>query len=98
MSRTFSPTMRSSMWSTIPTPWRHPISVEPDRHAALELDRDHLGLVGRQLRPRDELEDVVVGRVVEILDPAPLRRPAPEVVVDGVGRALGAALDRDPVL
>src|SRR5918998_466568 len=27
MSRTFSPTIRSSMWSTIPTPWRIPISA-----------------------------------------------------------------------
>ena len=27
MSRTFSPTMRSSMWSTNPTPWRQPISA-----------------------------------------------------------------------
>ena len=27
MSRTFRPTIRSSMWSTIPTPWRIPISA-----------------------------------------------------------------------
>jgi hypothetical protein len=35
--------------------------------------------------------------VGEILDPAALGRAAPEVVVDRVGRLLGAALDRDAV-
>ena len=77
--------MRSSMWSTMPMPWRQPISAarssrstiprrspfERHRHAALEADGDDLGLVGRQLGPGHELEDVVVGRVVELLDPAP---------------------------
>ena len=104
--------MRSSMWSTMPTPWRQPISaarssrstrrqplaVERDRHPRLELDRDRLGLVRRLLRAGDQLEDVVLGRVVEVLDPATLRGAAPEVVVDRVGRDLGAALDRDAVL
>src|SRR5918999_885658 len=93
MSRTFSPTIRSSMWSTIPTPWRMPISA-----ARLEVDRHDLRLVGSQLAPRHELEHIVVGRVREVLDPLALRRAPPEVVVDRVRRALGAALDRDPVL
>ena len=62
------------MWSTIPTPCRAPISatrleqldepealaVQRDGHARLELDLDRLGLVGRLLGPRDELEDVVL--------------------------------------
>ena len=100
------------MWSTIPTPWRQPISaarfeqlddaeplaVEGDRDPGLELDRHRLRLVGRQLGPGDQLEDVVLGRVAEILDPAALRGAAPEVVVDRVGGDLGAALDRDAVL
>ena len=104
--------MRSSMWSTMPTPWRQPISAarsssstrpsrspfKRDRDAGLELDRDRLGLVGRLLGAGDQLEDVVLGRVVEVLDPAALRGAAPEVVVDRVGRDLGAALDRDAVL
>src|SRR3954447_7896062 len=112
MSRTLRPTIRSSMWSTIPTPWRMPISAarsisstspgrspaSATRPARLELDGHDLGLVGRQLRPRDELEDVVVGRVREVLDPAPLRGAPPQVVVDRVGRALRPALDRDAVL
>src|SRR5680860_1742442 len=46
----------------------------------------------------DQLEDVVLGGVAEVLDPAPLRRAAPEVVVDRVWGHLGAALDRDAVL
>ena len=105
--------MRSSMWSTMPTPWRQPTSaarfeqldqaeplaVERDRHARPRTRPSTVcGLVGRLLGAGDELEDVVLGRVVEVLDPAPLRGAAPEVVVDRVGRDLGAALDRDPVL
>ena len=93
--------MRSSMWSTIPTPWRQPISaarsssstrlealaVERDREPGLEPDLDRLRLVGRLLGAGDQLEDVVLGRVAEILDPATLRGTAPEVVVDRVGSA-----------
>ena len=76
-----------------------PLAVERHRHAALEARRSTTsGSSGRQLGPRDELEDVVVGRVVEVLDPAALRRASPEVVVDRVRRVLGAALDRDAVL
>ena len=75
-----------------------PLAVERDRHARLERDLDRLRLVGRELGPGDELEDVVVGRVREVLDPAALGGAAPEVVVDRVRRALRAALDRDPVL
>jgi hypothetical protein len=76
----------------------HPLAVHRDRHALLEGDVDRLRLVGRPLGRRDELEDVVVGRVREILDPASLRGAAPEVVVDRVRRDLGAALDGDAVL
>ena len=104
--------MRSSMWSTMPDAVAaadlgdaleqldeaEALAVEADRHAALELDLHGLRLVGRLLGRRDELEDVVVGRVREVLDPASLRGAAPEVVVDRVGRDLGAALDGDPVL
>ena len=105
--------MRSSMWSTIPTPWRAPTSAAAfeqldELRAARRRARpgrprsnstvDRLGLVGRLLGAGDELEDVVLGRVVEVLDPAALRGAPPEVVVDRVGRRLGAALDRDPVL
>ena len=100
------------MWSTIPTPWRQPISAarsssstRPRRSPSSETgrpasnpSRHRLGLVGRLLGPADQLEDVVLGGVVEILDPASLRGAAPEVVVDRVGRDLGAALDRDAVL
>ena len=112
MSRTFRPTIRSSIWSTIPTPWRAPISpssldqmdqteplaVERHRNAPLEPDLNGLGLIGRLLGPGDELEDVVVGGVVEVLDPATLARAPPEVVVDRIRRDLVAALQRDPVL
>ena len=56
------------------------------------------GSSGASSGPGDELEDVVLRRVVEVLDPLALRGAAPEVVVDRVGRRLGAALDRDAVL
>ena len=112
MSRTFSPTMRSSMWSTIPTPCLQPSSAarsissasgsrSPSSATGTPRSNeivDDLRLVGRELGPRDELEDVVVGRVREVLDPLALRGPAPEVVVDRVRSGLRAALDRDPVL
>ena len=74
------------------------LAVERDRQAGLEADRDRLGLVWCLLGPGDELEDVVLGRVVQILDTASLRGAAPEVVVDRVGSDLGPALDRDAVL
>ena len=112
MSRTLSPTIRSSMWSTIPTPWRAPTSAARSISStgpscspsietgtpALEADPDQLGLVGGLLGPGDELEDVVGRRLVEVLDRAALRGAAPEVVVDRVRAHLGAALDRDRVL
>ena len=112
MSRTLRPTIRSSMWSTIPTPCSQPMSatrsssatrlhalaVDRHRNAALEADPHDPRLVGRALGRRDELEDVVVGGVVEVLDPAPLRRAAPEVVVDRVRVDLGPGLQRDAVL
>ena len=75
-----------------------PLAVEGDRQPRLEADRHDLGLVGRLLGPGDQLEDVVFGRLVEVLDPATLGGAPPEVVVDRVRRHLGAALDRDPVL
>ena len=104
--------MRSSMWSTMPTPWRAPSaatrsisSTSPSRSpsSATGSPRSNsssirCGSSGASRGGVDELEDVLVGGVVEILDPAALGRAAPEVVVDRVGRDLGAALDRDPVL
>ena len=113
MSRTLRPTIRSSMWSTIPTPWRAPISAarsssvdqsEPLAVRAPPAPRARTptvtisGSSGRLLGPGHELEHVVLGRVVEVLDPAALARAAPEVVVDRVRRRLAAALDRDAVL
>ena len=62
------------------------LAVDRHRHAPLEAELDRLRLVGRLLGAGDELEDVVLGRVREVLDPAPLRGAAPEVVVDRVGR------------
>ena len=62
------------------------LAVQGDGHAPLELDLHDLGLVGRALGGRDELEDVLLGRVVEVLDPAALRRASPEVVVDRIWR------------
>ena len=98
MSRTFRPTIRSSMWSTIPQPCWHPqlgrpfeqvdqaepLAVDRHRQPRLEADRHDLRLVGGVLGPGDQLEDVVLGRVVEVLDPATLRGAPPEVVVDRV--------------
>src|SRR5207248_3441150 len=75
-----------------------PLAVQPDRNAALELDPDHLGLVGGVLRAGDQLEHVVLGRVAELLDPTALAGAAPDVVVDRVGHGLGPPLYRDPVL
>ena len=77
------------------------LAVQRHRHALLEGQLEGLRLVRRFLGAGDELEDVVVGRMLEILDPAALRGAAPEVVVDRVRRlALGSvrALDRDVVL
>ena len=62
------------------------LAVQADRHAALELDRDRLRLVRGLLGTCHELEDVVLRRVIEVLDPAPLRGAPPEVVVDRVRR------------
>ena len=104
--------MRSSMWSTMPTPWRAASSAtrsisstrprrspsSGDRQAPLEGQLDADRLVRGASRRGDELEDIVVGGVVEILDPAPLRGASPQVVVDRVGGDLGPALDRDAVL
>jgi len=56
------------------------------------------GLIGCLLGARHELEYVVLGSVAEVLDPAPLTRASPEVVVDRVRSDFGSALDRDPVL
>ena len=113
MSRTLRPTIRSSTWSTIPAPWRAPSSAarsisstRPSRSPSIETGRpaskpdpDQLRLVGRVLGRRHELEHVVGGRLVEVLDRAALRRAPPEVVVDRIrGRGLVRALDRDPVL
>ena len=104
--------MRSSMWSTIPTPWRAPISAvrsisstSPRRSPSRLTGRPRSkpssicwGSSGASSGARDELEHVVVGGVPEVLDPAALRRASPEVVVDRVRHHLGALLERDPVL
>ncbi len=79
------------------------LAIQGDGDAALELDLHDLRLIGRELGTGDELEHVVLGRVLEILDPAALRRAPPQVVVDRVGRfrlgALGwVRLDRYPML
>ena len=74
------------------------LAVQRDGHAALEADHHVLGLVGRLLRPRDELEHVVARRLLEVLDRPALGGAAPEVVVDRVRRRLGSALDGDAVL
>ena len=100
------------MWSTIPTPWRPPISAarsisstRPSRSpsSATGSPRSNsisivCGLVGRLLRRRDDLEHVVARRLGQVLDRPALGRAAPDVVVDRVRRHLGAALDRDAVL
>ena len=52
---------------------------------------------GAEPGQRDQLEDVVRRRLVEVLDHAALAGAAPEVVVDRV-RALDAGRDRDAVL
>src|SRR5262249_16338953 len=65
---------------------------------ALEPDRDLLRLVRGILRARDELEDVVRGRLVQVLDAAALGGAAPEVVVDRVRGNLGPALPRDALI
>jgi hypothetical protein len=81
----------------------HALAVERHGNSSLEIQGDGLRLVRRLLRAGDELEDVVLGGMLEVLDPATLRGAPPEVVVDRVrGSALGAlaraGLDRDPVL
>ena len=104
--------MRSSMWSTMPAAvpgadlaraleqldQPEPLAVQRHRHSVLEPDHHVLGLVRRLLGPGDELEDVVARGLFDVLDRTALGGAAPEVVVDRVGRRLGAALDRDPVL
>ena len=99
------------MWSTMPTPLRAPASAtrrmsstrpssspsrldgRPSRKPIDEV----LGAVRRPRRRRDELEDVLRRRPVEVLDHAALAGAPPEVVVDGVG-ALGGRGHRDAVL
>ena len=44
------------------------LAVQRHRHTALETHGQVLGLVGRLLRAGDELEDVVAGRLLEVLD------------------------------
>ena len=78
------------------SPRRSPLSATG--RPASNVSSTVSGSSGRELGPRDELEDVVVGRVHEVLDPLALARAAPQVVVDRVRRGLGAALDRDAVL
>ncbi len=77
---------------------RKALAVERHGHPALELDLHDLRLLGGLFGAGDELKDVVLGSVVEILDPATLGGATPQVVVDRVGDDLGAALDGDAVL
>ena len=107
------PTIRSSMWSTIPTPWRAPISparssssTSPSRSP---FER-HRARRARTRRPRPPgSSGASSGRVTSWKTSsrggssrssigAALGGAPPEVVVDRVGRRLGAALDRDAVL
>jgi hypothetical protein len=54
-----------------------PDAIPRHRRPSLEADGHDLGLVRGQLRPRHQLEDVVVGRVAEVFDPSTLARAAP---------------------
>ena len=75
-----------------------PLAVQRHRGALLELHLHVLGLVRRVLRLRDELEDVVMRRLLDVLDRPALGRAAPDVVVDRVRHGLAPALHRDAVL
>ncbi len=104
--------MRSSMWSTMPTPWRPPSSAQrwisstsPRRSPSSETGQPSskpisivCRLVGRTLRRRDGLPHVVARRLGEVLDRPAFGGAAPDVVVDRVGRSLRPALDGDAVL
>ena len=74
------------------------LAVERDRQPGLEADLTVSGSSGASSGRVTSWKTSSSGACVEVLDPAPLRGAAPEVVVDRVGSDLGAALDRDPVL
>src|SRR5829696_3230809 len=74
------------------------LAVQGDRTPGLEAEPDQLGLLWRALGPDDELEDVLGGGLVEVLDLTTLRGAAPEVVVDRIGGRLGATFDGDAAL
>ena len=112
MSRTLRPTIRSSMWSTMPTPWRQPMSAarssrstRPSRSPfsatgtpCSKVTVTVSGSSGASSGRVTSWKTSSSGACVEVLDPLALGRAAPEVVVDRVRRRLGAALDRDAVL
>ena len=100
------------MWSTIPTPWRAPVSAARSSSStssrcspSSETGRPRSnpivtswGSSGASSGRVTSWKTSSGGRLVEVLDRPALRRAAPEVVVDRVGRDLGPALHRDPVL
>ena len=104
--------MRSSMWSTIPTPWRAPISAARSS-SSTSARRSPSSATGT---PRSKATSTTSGssgassgRVTSPNTSSsgawsrssierPSERAPPEVVVDRVGRDLGPALDRDAVL
>ena len=63
-----------------------PLAVQRHRATTLELDRDVLGLIRRLARVGHQVEDVVMRRLPQVLDRAPLAGAPPEVVVDRVRR------------
>ncbi len=99
------------MWSRIPTPLRQAISAmrwmistSPSSSPSRVVGRPSRKPMtmssarsGARRGQRDQLEDVLRGRLLEVLDHAALAGAAPEVVVDRVG-ALDARRHRDAVL
>ena len=104
--------IRSSMWSTMPTPWRRPMaaarsssSTSPRRSPSIETGRPASkptvtvsGSSGASSGRVTSWKRLGGRRGLQVLDLQPLRGASPEVVVDRVGSGLGAALDRNPVL
>ena len=114
MSRTLRPTIRSSMWSTIPTPCAsadlgraldqldepEPLAVDRDRAAAPRSRPARArARPGASLGPGDELEDVVGRRLRRgPRSSAPPRSGPRGCRRSSTGGGLVRALDRDPVL
>ena len=112
MSRTLRPTMRSSMWSTMPTPWRPPISAQrsisstrPRRSPSSDTGQPSskpISIVSGSSGARSGGVTISHtssrGGSREVLDRPALGRAAPDVVVDRVRRSFRPSLDRDAVL